>query len=372
LSRIRRSATLVVEVDGSALVGHDFYSGRRTEISFAGLRALAALSDWSPPARAFASAARDRRALARELVALVDLGFVVVEGSAAAALDERLRRDWRWGSIAGRYHFGIKDPDYQKPDAAFRWVAQQVASEPEQPLYASHADRPDAVPLSAPPLDRGLLGLMAARRSYRGFDPVARLPLEALRDCLFAGMGITGFADAGVPGHAPLPLSMTPSGGARNPYEAYVVARAVEGLAPAAYHYAAVDHSLAPVAALPPSLGELLGGQDWFDHAGAVIVLVAHFPRCAWKYPHPTGYRVVVLEAGHIAQNVLLAATAHGLAATPTCAVADGKLEQLLGLDRVTQGVMHTVALGVRSPTPSMADLSDVRPNPRLGGILPR
>ncbi|MDV4159365.1 MULTISPECIES: nitroreductase family protein [Rhizobium] len=36
---------------------------------------------------------------------------------------------------------------------------------------------------------------------------------------------------------------------------------------------------------------------------------------------HPTGFRVVLIEAGHIAQNMLLAATASGLVATPTCAL---------------------------------------------------
>ncbi|MGO7624572.1 nitroreductase family protein, partial [Rhizobium ruizarguesonis] len=41
---------------------------------------------------------------------------------------------------------------------------------------------------------------------------------------------------------------------------------------------------------------------------------------------HPTGFRVVLIEAGHIAQNMLLAATASGLVATPTCALNDSMI----------------------------------------------
>ena len=37
---------------------------------------------------------------------------------------------------------------------------------------------------------------------------------------------------------------MTPSGGARNPYEAYVYVRNVEQLAPGMYHYSAAENSL--------------------------------------------------------------------------------------------------------------------------------
>ncbi|MGO7859910.1 nitroreductase family protein, partial [Rhizobium ruizarguesonis] len=48
---------------------------------------------------------------------------------------------------------------------------------------------------------------------------------------------------------------------------------------------------------------------------------------------HPTGFRVVLIEAGHIAQNMLLAATASGLVATPTCSLHDSVIEPMLDID---------------------------------------
>src|SRR5690606_1817927 len=122
-------------------------------------------------------------------------------------------------------------------------------------------------------------------------------------------------------------LSMTPSGGARNPYEAYVYARAVDGLQPGFYHYSAFDHSLARVAGDDlPKPSELFGGQDWTDEMPCVVILCAVFERTAWKYDDANAYRVVLIEAGHIGQNVMLAATFHGLSACPSAALTHSRV----------------------------------------------
>jgi SagB-type dehydrogenase family enzyme len=164
---------------------------------------------------------------------------------------------------------------------------------------------------------------------------------------------------------------MTPSGGARNPFEAYVCARNVEGLAPGVYHYAGADGSLAPVeGARLPALSELVGGQPWCDRAGALVLLVASFRRTMWKYGHPGALRVVLIEAGHIAQNILACAAFHRLAAAPTCAVSDMALEPLLGLDPLERAVLHTVALGVPASSPAPADFERIAENPAFPGWL--
>jgi nitroreductase len=75
---------------------------------------------------------------------------------------------------------------------------------------------------------------------------------------------------------------------------------------------------------------------------------------------------VVLLEAGHIAQNILLAATARGLASAPTCAITDRVAERLCGLDPVTQAAVYAVAVGPRSALRSRADMTEIAPNPHL------
>jgi SagB-type dehydrogenase family enzyme len=359
--RIRRSAALVIGFEGGVAVGESFLARRRMPLSPLSLSLLAGLAAWRAPAEVFPPGA-PRAEVAAALLAMIDAGLIVVEGSAAGELDERYARDWRWGASAASYHFGIKDPDYQPPHVMWQALSRKLQDEPQPPLFETNEWR-EVVPLGRPAFGEGLLGEMARRRSWRGFDPSREIAREALRDCLFAGLGIVAFADTAV-GERDLPLKMAPSGGARNPFEAYVVARAVAGVPPGAYHYAGVDGTLGLVRAGAAPLDALLGGQEWAAGAAAVVFLVAHFARTTWKYAHATGFRVVLLEAGHIAQNVLLAATARGLASAPTCAISDRAVEELFGLDRVRQAALHAVALGAPSARPSSADLPIVRPLP--------
>jgi SagB-type dehydrogenase family enzyme len=370
--RLRRAAALILSLDAQRVIGEGFLAGVRAELSPVAVGLLVALHDWWAPEALFAPILdRDaRREVAGELTRLIDLAFIVVDGSSAAELDRRYRDEWKWGATAGLYHFGMKDPRYLEPAVVFQLLTERAATVPQPPLFAVNDGLP-MTPLAAP-ADDAAVAFMAGRRSTRAFDPSRPLALTALADCLYAGFAILGFGESGVAGEGSLPLTPTPSGGARNPFEAYVVARAVEGLPPGVYHYAGIDHSLGQVrAGLPAGIETLLGGQAWFADAAAVVFLVASFERCWWKYPHPTGFRVVLLEAGHIAQNLLLAASAHALAATPTCALSDRAVEELLGLDRLTQAAVHSVALGVRAAEPSPYDMRGLRGNPRLPRYRP-
>ena len=156
---------------------------------------------------------------------------------------------------------------------------------------------------------------MARRRTNR-FMLDRPLAQRQILDCLLFSMAITAIMED--PLAVDLPLKMTPSGGARNPYEAYVCVRNVEGLEPGTYHYSAMERNLAPLPnGRPPAFERLLAGQHWAAKAGALIFLAANFERTMWKYHNASAYRIIMIEAGHIAQNILLAATHHGLVANP-------------------------------------------------------
>ena len=364
--RLRRSRAVVVAWAEPPLVVH-VPSGAAASADEATLAILGAADAWVE-AEHLLTALGDRflRAeVGRAMLRLVDLGALVVEGAdeAEGAFAER----WPWGLGAAHFHFGIKNARYQQPAVVARWMEARVASTAQPPAWASNQGRSSIVALPDPGASP-LLDLLARRRSDRGFDPAAPLPLEQLADCLFSGCGITAFAATPIPGEQELPLGVTPSGGARNPYEAFVAARHVAGLETGWYHYAGVDHDLGRLPGPLAPLSQYLGEQAWFDGAAALIVLVARFARSAFKYQHPGALRVVLLEAGHIAQNVLLVATAHGLAAAPTCALSDRAIEAALALDPIAEAAIYAIALGPRSGRPSEADLTTTRPNPRYRG----
>jgi SagB-type dehydrogenase family enzyme len=192
------------------------------------------------------------------------------------------------------------------------------------------------------PDPRGYAGLtleaaVEARRSVR--DYAARpLSSKELSRLLHAAQGITeprwGFRAA-------------PSAGALYPIELYAVVHDVAGIPPGIYHYAVQEHGLESLqqgdfraAVMQAGLG-----QDFLGTAGVCFVLSAIFQRTRWRYRERT-YRYVLLEAGHIAQNLYLAATAMGLGACAVGAFLDDDLNQLLELDGEQEAALYVVSVG--------------------------
>lgn len=371
MTRIRRARTLILSIEGFDLFGFNFITRHTTAIDELGFAILRYSEPWiySSDVFHFLGWSYDQYRISNEISKLLSLGFLVAEGSQLSEIDIEYDDKWVWGTIAGNYHFGIKDPYYMTPEETSAWIEDRVSSIPLVPLYMTNEGLKEVVSLPPPRFDREVFSIMRARRSYRGFEPSASksISIEQLRDCLFSGFGIVGFIETPITDQGRLPLTMTPSGGARNPYEAYVYVRNVAGLRKGIYHYSAVDNTLGLIAdSNLPTIGDILAIQPWFDNAAALIILVANFERTMWKYPHPTGFRVVLLEAGHIAQNIALAATANDLASAPTCAISDSVAQSLLGLNPVTQSVIYTVAIGVRSKIPTQADAPMTIPNPNF------
>src|SRR5207249_928322 len=144
-----------------------------------------------------------------------------------------------------------------------------------------------------------------------------------------------------------LPLRAVPSAGALYPLELYAAALQVDDLSPGLYHF----DPLAPgLEAMRSGLTteELAAVSTYPEIASscAVLVLVAAiFGRTRFKYGL-RGYRFALLEAGHVAQNLVLAATALGLAAVPLGAFYDRRADGFLGLDGVNESTLYMIALG--------------------------
>lgn len=343
--KIRRAATLVCSFEGPTAVIHNFLTRQMFTCSGRVLETLAALDDWTPmdaalerlPGPLDTAAATLRELLARELV--------LVEDSPAAARDARYRDTWHWGTVAGFYHFGLRDSEFIEGEATADRLRGYGGPATSPPLLTSNAGLETT---ALPPFDceDPFFKVLYRRRSKRQFNgkPISR---QALADCLYAGNGFKEMLNGGEFGR--LPLTMTPSGGARNPFELYVYVRAVEGLQAGFHHYSAAEHSLGFLHDRElPDPATLLGNQPWASNAAAIIFLCADFERPAWKYRQALAYRVVLMEAGCITQNVQLAATYHGIASAPTGALAESRIEILLELEQITQGAVFAVVLGQR------------------------
>jgi SagB-type dehydrogenase family enzyme len=176
------------------------------------------------------------------------------------------------------------------------------------------------------------------RRSVRDYA-AETLSLEALSRLLHAAQGITdqrrGFRAA-------------PSAGALYPIELYAVVHDVAGLEPGLYHHATRQHELERIRS-----GDLRGAvmaaglwQEFLGTASVCFVLSAIFQRTRWRYRERT-YRYVLLEAGHVGQNLYLAATGMGLGACAVGAFLDELLNELLALDGQEEAVLYLISVGV-------------------------
>jgi SagB-type dehydrogenase family enzyme len=151
------------------------------------------------------------------------------------------------------------------------------------------------------------------------------------------------------------PGRFVPSGGGLYPLDLYLVARVVDGLPSGVYQLDPLRR------ALVNPFGHT--GTDRLDrfrraapslmapiaaNASATIVVTASFERARYKYGL-RGYRLSLLEAGHVVQNAALAAAALGLNALGWVGFVDHELDDLLDLDGVTQSTLYAFSFG-RAP----------------------
>jgi SagB-type dehydrogenase family enzyme len=88
--------------------------------------------------------------------------------------------------------------------------------------------------------------------------------------------------------------------------------------------------------------------QPWFWPAQLIVFMTAVFERTSWRYPAARAYRNVLLEAGHLAQTFCLVSTELKLAPFTTHAIADSKVDAVLEIDGVMEGVIYLVGCGVQ------------------------
>ncbi len=176
-----------------------------------------------------------------------------------------------------------------------------------------------------------------SRRSEREFKdmPLSLLELSRL---LHYAYGITEKREQ---------LRAAPSAGALYPIEIYPVANNVEGLAQGIYRYFVADHSLALVREgdFRHQMMRHALGEEMMERASVVLVLSAVFERSAWRY-RERAYRYVLLEAGHISQNIYLVATALGLGTCAVGAFDDQGYNKIMGLDGKKESVIYLMPVG--------------------------
>lgn len=199
------------------------------------------------------------------------------------------------------------------------------------------------LPAAEPPA-AGLTEVVKRRRSRRELG--APLALELLATVLRLGLGPTAVIDNASAGVTQV-LRSWPSAGGLFPLDTYIVTRSVPGVDPGVYHYNVLLDRLESVPSRPVDqiLRDGFFWQEFATNASAAVLFVGVFERTLSKYGE-RGYRLMLLDAGHAAQNVLLAAEACELPAVAVGGFCDDRLAADLHLDGVSESVLHTILLG--------------------------
>ena len=92
----------------------------------------------------------------------------------------------------------------------------------------------------------------------------------------------------------------------------------------------------------PDALAELSPYGEVLASSAAVVLVTGVFWRSRFKYGD-RAYRFTLLEAGHVGQNVVLAATALGLASVPIGGFFDRRADAFLGIDGLHEASLYLV-----------------------------
>jgi SagB-type dehydrogenase family enzyme len=138
-----------------------------------------------------------------------------------------------------------------------------------------------------------------------------------------------------------------PSAGALYPVETYVVANRIEEVPAGVYHYSVRHHSLEIIkeGEFSSDIAIAALGQKMCLEAAAVFIWTAIFRRSKWKYGE-RAYRYIYLDAGHIGQNLALAATAIGLGSCQVGALFDEEVNSIIGVDGTEESVVYMSVAG--------------------------
>jgi len=234
---------------------------------------------------------------------------------------------------------------YHLNSANVRTAIPQLPPDPERKPLARrvHAGaRRISLPGADLRLEMPLGDALALRRSRRDYAETT-LPQLLLGRLLYSCAAVTGeMSLEGITAGT----RTYPSGGGLYPLEVYPVLQRVEGIDDGIYHYDPWSHELEEVRPgnFHAQFAAMTLGQEMLAVANAILLITALFDRSMWKYGQ-RGYRYTCIEAGHLGQNLYLAAGALGLAPVALGGFYDAEANALLGVG-AGEETIYAVCIG--------------------------
>jgi SagB-type dehydrogenase family enzyme len=203
-------------------------------------------------------------------------------------------------------------------------------------------------PINLPDPDPGVVvkpefyQLLKDRESRRQYTEES-FSLAELSFLLYATQGVKEVVGDGYATHRTVP-----SAGARHPFETYLGVNRVDDLNPGLYRYLPLDHQLTFLEAsdqLPGLLAEANLGQRFVGQSAVVFIWSCIPYRAEWRYMSHA-HKHMLIDVGHICQNLYLAAEALGAGTCAIGAYDQAAMDTLLELDGKDEYVVYLAPVG--------------------------
>lgn len=224
------------------------------------------------------------------------------------------------------------------------FVSDQQQKKPQPPLFKE----PMGGEVIALPhdfdhlnIENDFLKIINERKSHRVYTE-KNLSLLELSYLLWCTQGVKS-----IRGKKYATIRTVPCGGARHEFETYLAVKHVEGLKEGLYHYLPQDHSLELLKeeTLNDFIGKSLKGQVWADKA-SVCFYYSFVPyRAEWRYGI-YAHRVVLIDAGHITENLYLACTSIGLGGCAIGYIDPDVCNSAFALDNENEYIFYAMPVG--------------------------
>lgn len=232
-----------------------------------------------------------------------------------------------------------------------KWVDQTISDQqkglPQPPLVKPYDPNGEIVDLPAPEKcslkHDSLTRAFKERKSQRLYKK-ASVSLEELSYLLYNTQGIRDYR----PGKTAT-LRTVPSAGARHPFETYLACMNVEGLKRAVYRYLPETHQLLLVREYGDDMEEVVGHtalkQIFVGNCAVTFFWSAVMYRSEWRYP-THAQKVVLIDVGHVCQNLYLACEAIGCGTCGIGAYDQELADKLCEIDGEEEFVVYLAPVG--------------------------
>ncbi|MBD3404646.1 MAG: SagB/ThcOx family dehydrogenase [Candidatus Lokiarchaeota archaeon] len=197
------------------------------------------------------------------------------------------------------------------------WKSHQQKGIPAPPIVKPVPENAMLIDLVQPEeltiKDIPLFDAVSSRKSHRAFTD-EKISLEELSFLLWTTQGVHEVDKKKI-----WTKRVVPSGGARHPFETYLLINRVEGIKEGVYRYHPIENKLILInSQIDQETVKKAWYQDFIGKSAVIFIWTAIPYRTEWRYSL-ISYKDILIEAGHICQNLYLACEAINAG---TCAIA--------------------------------------------------